>query len=104
MKNRHYEIRVLPLFVAELGEILDYIALRLRNPKAADDLENAVYRAIKERSTCAEAFEPYKSKFERKYTFYRIYVKNYTIFYSVIGDVMEVQSIMYNKRNTTDIL
>ena len=104
MQNKRYKIRVLPLFVEELAEILDYITFRLRNPQAADDLEAAVYDAIKERSTCAEAFEPYQSKFERRYVFYRIYVKNYIIFYTVIDDVMEVQSILYNKRNTSTLL
>ena len=85
MKSKRYEVRVLPLFVSELSDILDYIELRLRNPKAAYDLETAVYGAIQERSTCAEAFEPYHSKFERKFTFYRIYVKNYTIFFAIVN-------------------
>lgn len=48
---------------------------------------------------CAEAFEPYHSLKERQYPYYRIYVKNYTIFYVVIDDVMEVRRILYNKRN-----
>lgn len=103
MNSKHYEVRVLPLFVSELSEILDYIAFRLRNPKAADDLEIAVYEAIRARSTCAEAFEPCRSRFPRKYKFYRIYVNNYVIFYAVIDNVMEVQSIMYNKRNTQEL-
>lgn len=102
--KKHYEIRVLPLFVTELNDILDYISLRLQNPAAAYALKDAVYDAIVERSTCAEAFEPYQSKVKRQYTFYRIYVKNYIIFYTVIGDVMEVQSILYSKRNTSSLL
>ena len=103
MNSKHYEVRVLPLFVSELSEILDYITFRLRNPKAADNLERAVYDAIKTRSTCAEAFEHCRSRFSRQYTFYRIYVNNYVIFYAVIGNIMEVQSIMYNKRNTQEL-
>ena len=104
MESRQYEVRVLPLFVTELCEILDYIALRLHNPQAADNLEKAVYDAIIARSTCAEAFEPVVSRFERQHVFYRIYVKNYIIFYSVLGNVMEVQSIMYNRRNASEHL
>ncbi len=104
MKSKHYEIRVLPLFVSELREILEYIEYHLYNPQAAYELEQQVYDAIVARSSCAEAFEPYQSKFTRQYTFYRIYVKHYTIFYAVIGDIMEVQSIVYSKRNVQDIL
>lgn len=102
--QKRYEIRVLPLFVEELNDILDYISLRLQNPEAAYALKDAVYNAIIERSACAEAFEPYHSRKQRQYTFYRIYVRNYTIFYSVIGDVMEVQSILYSRRDTTRLL
>lgn len=102
--KKHYEIHVLPLFVSELNDILNYISLRLQNPAAAQSLKDAVYDAIVERSACAEAFEPYHSKVKRQYTFYRIYVKNYTVFYTVLGNVMEVQSILYNKRNTSALL
>ncbi|MBQ2953427.1 MAG: type II toxin-antitoxin system RelE/ParE family toxin [Clostridia bacterium] len=104
MENRQYEVRVLPLFITELQDILDYISLKLHNPQAADQLERAVYDAIVERSSCAEAFEPIVSRFRRRYVFYRIYVRNYTIFYSVMGNVMEVQSIMYNRRDTREYL
>ena len=60
---------------------------------------DAVQEAIRERTTCAEAFEPYHSAKERQYPYYRIYVKNYVIFYVVIGDIMEVRRILYNRRN-----
>ena len=41
----------------------------------------------------------YHSAKERQYPYYRIYVKNYVIFYVVIGDIMEVRRILYNRRN-----
>ena len=55
--------------------------------------------AINERLTCAEAFEPYHSSRERRYPYYRIYVKNFIVFYVVIGNVMEVRRILYGKSN-----
>ena len=39
-----------------------------------------------------------------KYPYYRIYVGNYTIYYVVIEDVMEVRRILYSKRNMEQIL
>ena len=48
---------------------------------------------------CAEAFEQYPSVRERQYPYYRIYVKNYVVFYVVIDDIMEVRRILYNRRN-----
>ena len=99
MNEKRYKLRFLPLFKDDLSEIVDYIALRLKNSIAADNLVDEVQTAIRERTTCAEAFEPYHSNRERQYPYFRIYVKNYIIFYVVIGDVMEVRRIVYNRRN-----
>lgn len=99
MDGKHYKLRYLPLFEEDLTEIVDYISLRLRNPIAAENLVDEVQKAIRERTTCAEAFEPYHSKRDRQYPYYRIYVKNYVVFYVVIGDTMEVRRIVYSRRN-----
>ena len=99
MSEKHYELRILPLFEDDLNEIVDYITYRLRNPIAADNLVDSVETAIYERLPNAESFEPYHSKREHKYPYYRIQVKNFTIFYVVIDNVMEVRRIMYGRRN-----
>ena len=99
MNGKRYKLRFLPLFEEDLNGIVDYVAFRLKNPIAAEALVNDVQKAIHDRLSCAEAFEPYHSAKERQYPYYRIYVKNYVIFYVVIGDVMEVRRILYNRRN-----
>lgn len=104
MDERRYKLRYLPLFRHDLVEIVRYISGQLHNPAAAEELLSAVEDAIIERTTCAEAFEPYRSKKERTHPYYRIYVRNYTVYYVVLGDVMEVHRILYNKRNTKEIL
>ncbi|MBQ7785508.1 MAG: type II toxin-antitoxin system RelE/ParE family toxin [Clostridia bacterium] len=78
MERKHYKLRFLPLFAQDLDEIVDYISNKLQNPAAAENLIDLVQAAIQERSTCAEAFEPYHSLKERQYPYYRIYVKNYS--------------------------
>ncbi len=99
-----YKLRILPLFEEDLNEIVDYISLQLENPIAAAALVDDVERAIEERTSCAEAFEPYRSAKERKYPYYRIYVRNYVIFYVVIDDVMEVRRIFYNRRDLQSLI
>ena len=98
MDTKRYKLRFLPLFEDDLNGIVDYIALRLKNPIAAVNLVDEVQQAIRERTACAEAFEPYHSDRDRRYPYYRIYVKNYIVFYVVIDDVMEVRRIVYNRR------
>ena len=56
----------------------------------------------------AESFEPYRSLRERRYPYYRIYVKNFVVYYVVIdeGDdkIMEVRRFLYNKQDVKGLL
>jgi plasmid stabilization system protein ParE len=104
MEEKHDKLLFLPLFEDDLSEIVDYITLRLKNPIAAGNMVDEVQTAIRERTTCAESFEPHLSNRERQYPYYRIYVKNYVIFYVVIGDVMEIRRIIYSRRNLSKLV
>lgn len=95
---KSYKLRFLPLFEEDLGAIVDYISLQLQNTQAAYALVDDVHNAIQERLPFAESFEIYPSKKQRYLPYYRIYVKNYIIFYVVDGDVMEVRRILYGRR------
>lgn len=106
MADTKYELRYLPLFYEDLEKKIIYIAEELQNIQAANELLDEVESTILERLPDAEAFEPYHSVRERKYPYYRIYVKNYVIYYVVIDDerenkIMEVRRILHNsqKRN-----
>lgn len=104
MADNKYRLRYLPLFYKDFSSIVDYITNVLENPKAAENLISAVESAIMERIPNAESFEKYASKKERKYTYYRIYVGNYIIYYVVIDDnaedkIMEVRRILYKGRD-----
>ena len=104
MGDKKYKLRFLPLFVDDLTEITDYIFNTLNNPHAANKLIDEVENAINERLPFAESFEPFPSKNERKYPYYRISVRNFTIYYVVIDDVMEVRRILYSKRNISKLI
>ena len=99
MIGKRYELRILPLFEDDLNEIVDYITYRLRNPIAAERLVDDVEAAIEERRSCAEAFEPDPSSRKREHPYYRIQVRNFTIFYVVIDGTMEVRRILYSRSN-----
>ena len=79
MANTKYKLRYLPLFYKDLEEKIVYIAEELHNEKAANDLLDEVEAAILERQPVAESFEPYRSLRERRYPYYRIYVKNFGV-------------------------
>ena len=103
MADAKYKLRYLPLFYEDLEQKVIYIAEELHNQQAANELLEAVENAILERLPVAESFEVYHSIRERKYPYYRIYVKNYVIWYVVIDDegedkIMEVRRFLYNKQ------
>ena len=104
MDSRHYELRILPLFEEKMRETVAYIAERLKNPIAANDFIDAVEAAIYERLQAPEAFQPYPSKRDREHTYYAIPVKNYYVFYVVIGNVMEVRTLVYSRRDVSKII
>ena len=98
-----YQLRYLPQFHKDLKHHAEYIAKKLKNPQAAIDLIDATDNAILERLPDAEAFEPYQSRKERRYPYYRIYVKSFIVFYVVIPEgnqkVMEVRRFLFGKSN-----
>ena len=109
MFSKKYRLSYLPLFYDDLDEKVTYIAEKLKNPKAANDLLDKVESAIMERLSVAESFEPYHSVRERRYSYYRIYVDNYIIYYVVIDDdphdlVMEVRRFLYNGQNRDNMV
>ena len=104
MDSRHYELRILPLFEEKLNETVFYISDRLKDPIAAENFIDAVEAAINERLQAPEAFPPYPSKRDREYTYYAIPVKNYFVFYVVIGNVTEVRTLVYKRRDLSKII
>ena len=97
--NKKFKLSVLPLFVYDLNEITHYIKYNLQNPIAAEALIDDVESAILERLPNCDSFAPYPSLEKTDHPYYRIGVHNYSIFYVVIGDVMEVRRIVYSKRD-----
>ena len=65
---------------------MDYIRNELLNPEAADALIDELETAVLERLPICDSFETYHSKHNRKYPYYRIYVKNYVVYYVVIEE------------------
>lgn len=99
MESKSYQLRYLPIFEQDLISTVNYIANVLKNEDAALHLIDDVEAAILERLNNPIAFEPYRSAKKRDYPYYRIYVKNYVIYYVVIGNVMEVRRLMYGARD-----
>ena len=100
MENKSYQLRYLLIFETDLLSTVNYITNVLKNEDAAHRLVDDIESAILKRLENPLAFEPYRSAKRREYPYYRIYVRNYVVYYVVIGNVMEVRRLIYSARDT----
>lgn len=104
MNNKKYTLRYLPIFEEDLLSAADYISNKLSNKQAALNLVAETEKAILKRLENPVSFEPYASVKDRKNKYYRIIVNNYSVFYVVINDVMEVRRFIYNGRDINNMI
>jgi len=102
--DKKFGLRYLPLFERDLAAAHDYIEFTLQNTAAALRLIEDTEKAILQRLDNPLAFAPYRSLRERRHPYYRINVRNFSIFYVVIGNVMEVRRFVYSRRNLSKII
>ena len=107
MNKQSYKLTFLPLFEEDLLKVTDYITNTLQNPSAAHRLVDDIELAIVKRLEMPLSFAPYHSYHSskiRNHPYYRINVRNFSIFYVVIDDTMEVRRILYSKRNIDELI
>lgn len=103
MANK-YIIRYTATFIKQFNNISKYIIYKLQNRIAAESFYYEMINEIEKRSENPESFEKYKSRRKRKNTYYKINVKNYTIFYVVQNNTMEIRRILYSRRNLDNLI
>ncbi|MDE7229721.1 MAG: type II toxin-antitoxin system RelE/ParE family toxin [Oscillospiraceae bacterium] len=98
-----YKLKISPLFKDDLKSVSEYISKTLKNPQAAKRLVIETRKAIRERLAIPLAAEPYCPESTNR-IFYRIYVGNYTVFYVVNDNTMEVRRFLYSARDFNKLL
>ena len=61
-------------------------------------------KQIEIRSEAPEAYEVFKTIKNGEVKYYKINVKNYTIFYVVKNNIMEIRRIYYSQRNFDNLI
>jgi plasmid stabilization system protein ParE len=84
--DKQFTLSYLSLFEQDLAAARDYIAFQLKSPGAALRLVEDTEQAIQKRLGNPLGFEPHHSVKDRKQPYYRINIRNYAVFYVVIGD------------------
>ncbi|BDC92086.1 Plasmid stabilization system protein ParE [Treponema bryantii] len=95
-----YTIKFIPLARQDLTDIVNYILNEFQNPIAAENTLNKIEKAIYERlEDGPESFAIWPSTKNREHPYRRINVGNYTVWYVVIDNVMEIRRIQPARRN-----
>ena len=98
MLGDRFTLEYSPQFYDELSETIRYITFKLRNPEAAQRLKDDAERAILDCLGAPLSFAPYYVDPLTNDVYYRINVRNFSIFYVVIGSIMEVRWFRYARR------
>ena len=104
MSKNNYKPKYTRLFRHDVIQAQDYIAYTLCNPIAAERLVDEIDKAVERRLFNPTGYRKYHSAKDREQPYYTIRVKNYLIFYVVIGDTMEIRRFIYNKRDLTSLI
>lgn len=104
MPGGKFRLTYLPRFEENLNEIVNYITFKLHNPESAMKLVKKMEKAIEERLKCPLSFEPFQSNRKRQNPYYRIFVDNFTVYYVVIHDLIEVRRVLYSGRDAGKII
>ena len=95
-----YTIKFIPLARQDLTDIVNYILNEFQNPIAAENTLTRIEKAIYERlEEGPESFAIWPSTKEREHPYRRINVGNYTVWYVVIDNIMEIRRIQPSRRN-----
>ena len=100
-----YTLRYLPIAKQDLSDAINFIMNEYQNPIGAQNTLDRIEKAIKERlEDGPESFAIWPSTKNREYPYRRINVGNYTVWYVVIDNVMEIRRIQPAKRNEGNFL
>ena len=103
MENKKYNIRYLHITKRDITEIIDYIAFDLKVINVAITMLNTI-----ESSILTLRQNPYRGailKSERKHNppYRMLVIKNYIVFYIILDDTVEIQRVIYNRKDFNKI-
>jgi plasmid stabilization system protein ParE len=85
--------------LSDLDEIFRYICNTLEAPSAAQNLLKEIDVAVNNLGDFPFSHRIYISGRSLQHEYRRFTVKNYSVFYTVINDVIEIRRVMYSKRD-----
>ena len=99
-----YKIHYLPLALDDLKGIVSYITDKLESPRAAKNLLLKIDREVKKTADNPFRCHVYTSPEKLKTEYRVLHVNNYSLFYIVERDKIEIHRVIYSYRDISQIL
>jgi toxin ParE1/3/4 len=99
-----YKIEYLPIALADLNGIIDYLSITLCNKKAALDFLDALDHSISKLGSFPYAYKIYQSQLVNNSEYRVLPVNNYLVFYVISDNTVEIRRILYARVNFDDML
>lgn len=100
--NGKYILKVSPSFYEDLNDVILYIMLNLNNSISAKNFIIKLEKEINKRLQNPVIYVKYKTN--KNEVYYRINVGNYSVFYTVEGNIMILGRIIYSRREFENLL
>ena len=99
-----YKIFYLPLALDDLKDIVKYIAHKLEAPRAADNLLSKIDREVLKIAENPFRCHLYAPMERLKYEYRVLNIENYSLFYIVEKEKVEIHRVLYSRRDNLRIL
>jgi len=99
-----YKVQYLPIALDDLKDIVRYIAHKLDSPQAAEDLLLKINKDVLKIAENPFQCQLYISPVKLKYEYRVLRINNYSLFYVVENEKIEIHRVIYSRRNTPQIL
>jgi plasmid stabilization system protein ParE len=105
MENeKEYTIVYLPRALLDASEIIRYILGGLKAPTAAERFADSLDENVGKLASQPSIGVTYRGNHKFDYEYRQIFVGNYTVFYVVLENVVEIHRIIYSARNMEELI
>jgi len=98
------KIHYLPVALDDLKDIINYIAHTLESPQAAKNLISKINKAVLKTADNPFRCHLYASPEKLKNAYRVLNIDNYSLFYVIEKNKIEIHRIIYSRRDITRIL
>jgi len=92
-----HRVQYLPLALEDLKNIVSYIAFKLEAPRAAKNLVNKIDKEIQKTAENPFRCHIYTPMGKLKYEYRILHVDNYSLFYKVDNEKIEIHRVLYSQ-------